>query len=137
MTTPETRSPEYVPSRFFMRPIVNPLMLWLGGPTLTVRGRHTGRPIRTPVPTFEFEGGRYLVSGGGDTHWARYLRAAGEGELRRGRTREPFRAVEIQGDEHDRVVAAYRERMGWRALEFFSALPRLADHAVFRIDPAE
>lgn len=137
MTADETRSRPYVPPRFFMSGVVNPIMVWLGGPTLTVRGRRTGRPIRTPVPTLEFEGARYLVSGGGDTHWVRNLRAAGQGELRRRRTREPFTAVEVRGEEHDRVVAAYREHMGWRAREFFTALPDPADHPVFRIEPLE
>lgn len=65
----------------------------------------------------------------------RNLRAARQGELRRGRIREAFRAVEVEGDEHDRIVAAYRERMGWRARRFFSALPDPADHAVFRVEP--
>ncbi len=129
----ETGSHPYVPSRFFMAHVVNPITLWLGGPTLTVRGRRTGRPIRTPVPTLEFEGSRYLVSGGGETHWVRNLRAAGGGELRHGRNREFFRGIEVHGDEHGRVVAAYREHMGWRAREFFAALPDPADHPVFRI----
>ena len=57
-----------------MRRVVNPITLWLGGPTLTVRGRRTGRPIRTPVPTLDVGGTRYLVSGGGETHWVRNLR---------------------------------------------------------------
>ena len=127
----------YGPFRFFMRRVVNPITLWLGGPTLTVRGRRSGRPVRTPVPTLEVAGARYLVSGGGETHWVRNLRAAGQGELRRGRTLEPFRAVEVGGDEHDRVVAAYREHMGWRAREFFAALPDPADHPVFRVEAQE
>ena len=93
MRPAEAASRPYVPSRFFMARVVNPITLWLGGPTLTVRGRRTGRPIRTPVPTLEFKGARYLVSGGGETHWVRNLRAAGEGELRRGRTNEPFLKV--------------------------------------------
>ena len=137
MPTKEPGPRPYVPSRFFMSRVVNPITLLLGGPTLTVRGRRTGRPIRTPVPTLEFEGSRYLVSGGGETHWVRNLRAAGQGELQRGRTHEPFRAVEVGGDEHDRVVAAYREHMGWRAREFFAALPDPADHPVFRVEPLE
>ena len=139
MTSHETgpRPRPCVPSRFFMSRVVNPITLLLGGPTITVRGRRTGRPIRTPVPTLEVEGARYLVSGGGETHWVRNLRAAGQGELRRGRTYESFRAVEVQGDEHDRVVAAYREHMGWRAREFFTALPDPADHPVFRVEPQE
>jgi deazaflavin-dependent oxidoreductase (nitroreductase family) len=127
----------YVPSRFFMSRVVNPITLWLGGPTLTVRGRRTGRPIRTPVPTLEVDGARYLVSGGGETHWVRNLRAAGQGELRKGRTREAFRAVEVGGDEHDRVVSAYRAHMGLRAREFFAALPDPADHPVFRVEPMD
>jgi deazaflavin-dependent oxidoreductase (nitroreductase family) len=86
MTAKESGPRPYVPSRFFMSRVVNPITLWLGGPTLTVRGRRTGRPIRTPVPTLEVDGARYLVSGGGDTHWVRNLRAAGEGELGAGST---------------------------------------------------
>jgi len=132
-----TTPPAYVPSGFLIRRVVNPLTLLLGGPTLVVRGRRSGRPIRTPVPTFAFEGVRYLVSGGGETHWVRNLRAAGEGELRRGRTHEPFRAVEIHGDDQARVVVAYRERMGRRVRDYFAALPDVADHPVFRIDPPE
>ena len=136
MATTEGGGPRpYVPSRFFMTHVVNPITLRLGGPTLTVRGRRSGRQVRTPVPTLEVEGARYLVSGGGETHWVRNLRAAGEGELRHGRTREPFRAVEVDGGEHDRVVTAYREHMGWRAREFFTALPNPADHPVFRVEP--
>ncbi len=91
LTTPGTGPRPCVSSRFFVSHVVNPITLWLGGPTLTVRGRRTGRPIRTPVPTLEVGGARYLVSGGGETHWVRNLRAAGQGELRRGRTREAFR----------------------------------------------
>ncbi len=127
----------YVPPRLFMRRVVNPITRWLGGPTLTVRGRRTGRPIRTPIPTLDVGAARYLVAGGGETHWVRNLRAAGQGELRRGRTREAIRAIEIDGDEHDRVVTAYREHMGWRAREFFEALPDPADHPVFRVEPLE
>jgi deazaflavin-dependent oxidoreductase (nitroreductase family) len=120
-----------------MSNVVNPITLWLGGPTLTVRGRRSGRPIRTPIPTLDFEGARYLVSGGGETHWVRNLRAAGQGELGRGRKHEPFLAVEVDGEEHDRVVTAYRVQMGWRAREFFTALPNPVDHPVFRVDPLE
>ena len=87
------------------------------------------------VPPFTHNGVRYLVSGGGETHWVRNLRAAGAGELRRGRTREQIQVVEITGEERDRVVAAYRDAMGPRASAYFAALPNLEEHAVFRVDP--
>jgi deazaflavin-dependent oxidoreductase (nitroreductase family) len=137
MTNQEASPRPYVPSGFVMRRIMNPITMWLGGPTLTVIGRRTGRPIKTAVPVFEFDGVRYLVAGGGETHWVRNLRAAGNGVLRKGRTHEPFQAVEIQGDMRDRVVSAYRDRMGLRAREFFIAIPDPADHPVFRIDQPE
>src|ERR1035437_9368292 len=104
MTTNETRPRPYVRSRFFMSRVVNPITLLLGGPTLTVRGRRSGRPVRPPVPPLEVEGARYLVSGGGKTDWLRTRGACVEGRLRGGRRHEPFRAVEVQGDEHARVV---------------------------------
>jgi deazaflavin-dependent oxidoreductase (nitroreductase family) len=135
MDTTNPKQHPYVPSGFLMSHVVNPITIRLGGPTLTVAGRRSGRSITTPVPPFAYEGARYLVSGGGETHWVRNLRAAGKGELRRGHIREAFRAAEVRGDEHDRIVAAYRERMGRRARRFFSALPDPADHAVFRVEP--
>jgi F420H(2)-dependent quinone reductase len=127
----------YVRSSFLMSRVVNPITIALGGATLVIRGRRSGRHIRTLVPPFEVDGARCLVSGGGETQWVRNLRSAAEGELRRGRRREPFRAVELLGEEHDRVVVAYREWLGRRAAPFFEALPDPVDHPVFRIDPAE
>ena len=135
MAKPDPTPHSYVPSGFVIRHLVNPLTVRLGGPTLTVVGRRSGRPISTPVPPLVYQGARYLVAGGGQTHWVRNLRAAGRGELGRGRSREAFRGVEVHGEEHDRIVAAYRERMGWRAQRFFAALPDPADHPVFRIEP--
>lgn len=132
MTRPPAR---YVRSGFVIRRIVNPLSLALGAPSVVVRGRRSGRPIRVIVPTFEHGGARHLVAGGGETQWVRNLRAAGEAELRRGRTREPVRAIELSGAERDEVVAAYRDRMGRRAADYFAALPDLADHPVFRLEP--
>lgn len=125
----------YVPAGAFMQKVVNPLTIWLGGPTLTVRGRKTGRLITIPVPPFEFDGSRYFVGGRGEANWARNLRAAGEGELGKGRRKEKFWAVEVFGEEHDRILAEYRARLGWRVSKFFEVFPNLADHPVFRIEP--
>lgn len=127
--------PPYVRPQFFMAHVVNPILKVIGSPTLTVRGRRSGLPITTPLAPFEFEGARYLVGGGGDTHWVRNLRAAGEGQLRMGGKHQDFRTVEIQGSERDRIVTAYRKSMGRRFESYFKALPNPADHPVFRVEP--
>jgi deazaflavin-dependent oxidoreductase (nitroreductase family) len=134
INTNTTASP-YVPPDFFMARVVNPVLRFIGAPTLTVRGRRSGLPVTTPLAPFDYQGGRYLVGGGGETHWVRNLRAAGQGQLRMRGTHQDFHAVELQGDERDRVVAAYRDFMGRRVQQYFAKLPSLADHPVFRVEP--
>lgn len=126
---------EYVHPTFVMAHIVNPVLKFIGSPTLTVRGRRSGLPITTPLAPFDFEGNRYLVGGGGETQWVRNLRASGQGQLRASGKHQDFRAVEIEGDERDRIVAAYRDHMGSRFENYFKALPDLSKHPVFRVDP--
>lgn len=127
-------SPRYVPGGFLMNRVVNPITARLGGPTLIVRGRKSGRLISVPVPPFEYGGVRYFVGGRGETNWARNLRAAGKAEFRQGRTHGSFRPTELHGAEHDRVLSAYRISLGRRVAHFFEVLPNLADHPVFRMD---
>ena len=134
INTNTTASP-YVPPDFFMARVVNPVLRFIGAPTLTVRGRRSGLPITTPLAPFDYEGARYLVGGGGETYWVRNLRAAGQGQLRMRGTHQDFRAVELQGDERNRVVAAYRDFMGRRVQQSFAKLPSPADHPVFRVEP--
>lgn len=129
--------PRYVHPGLVMTYVVNPLLRALGAPTLTVKGRRSGKPISTPLNPFDFEGARYLVGGGGNTQWARNLRAAGAGTLRDRGKDQRFRAVEIRGADQERIAAAYRDHMGRRAATYFTALPRPADHPVFRIEPVE
>lgn len=118
-----------------MAHVVNPIVKLIGAPALTVQGRRTGRLITIPLAPFDYQGTRYLVGGRGETQWVRNLRAAGRGLLRYHGAPKAFRAVELQGSERDRVVVAYRDLMGRRARELFTAIPDLADHPVFRVDP--
>jgi len=118
-----------------MAHVVNPIVKLIGAPALTVRGRLSGRPITIPLAPFDYQGSRYLVGGGGETQWVRNLRAAGRGRLRYHGAPKTFRAVELQGAERDRIVVAYRDLMGRRASSLFKALPDLADHPVFRVEP--
>jgi hypothetical protein len=127
----------YLRPNAFLSRIVNPIVVRLGlATTVTVRGRSSGRMIRVPMGApLELDGRRYLVSGRGNTHWARNLRAAGEGQLRtRGRI-EQFRATEIDGEARIRVLDAYRAKLGRSVDGHWAQIPDPADHPVFRIDP--
>jgi len=134
-----SESRPYIRPGFVMAHIANPIMRRLGVvPTLTVRGRTSGEMRTLPLGRpLEFRGQRYIVSGRGNTQWARNLRAAGVGEFRFHGRRERFRAVELEGAERDEVVRAYRERLGKSVDRYFAEIPDPADHPVFRMDPAE
>jgi hypothetical protein len=116
--------------------VFNPLVLLLGlKPALAVRGRRSGRLRRVPFDgPFEYEGRRYLVSPMGETNWVRNLRAAGRGELRWRRRREPFRTVELGGEERDAIVTAYAAGLTCGCRTCMRRLPEAADHPVFRIE---
>jgi hypothetical protein len=61
---------------------------------------------------------------------------AGRGKLRhKGRDRQ-FTAIEVEGDERDRVIAAFRSKADRLLNRDFDRLPRAADHPTFRIEPA-
>ena len=118
------------------------MSVW-GSRILTVRGRTSGLPRSTPVNLLTHEGGRYLVAPRGHTQWVRNLRVAGEGELRVGRRREGFTAVEIDDVDKPDILRAYLKRWKAEVGIFFSGvgakssaedLLRIApDHPVFRI----
>jgi hypothetical protein len=116
--------------------VLNPLMVLIGGDAvLFVRGRRSGKRLSVPMDRpFQWHGTRYLVSPLGDTHWARNLRAAGEGELRIRRRMERFRAVELHGADRDVIVTAYANTITCGCLRYMRQLPDPADHPVFRIE---
>lgn len=123
----------------------------LGIPTgpamvLTVPGRKSGQPRRTPMTPFEFRGGLYVVAGYPGADWAANARAAGTGTLARGRRSRPVRIVELSADDARPVLrafptevpvgVAFAKRSGMvhdgSADEFEALAGRLA---VFRFDP--
>ena len=84
----------------------------LGLPTgpasvLTVAGRKSGKPRRTPMTPFEFEGGLYTVAGYPGADWARNARAAGAGTLSRGRRSREVKIVELGVEEAKPVLRAF------------------------------
>ncbi len=132
----EEKASPFIPGGTFMNRLVNPVMVRLGLTTvLVVRGRNSGKLLQVPLgPPLEVGGERYLVSGRGETHWVRNLRAAGGGSLRSKGRLEDFAAVEVTGGERERIVAAYREKLGHSVDRYFNEIPDAADHPVFRIE---
>jgi deazaflavin-dependent oxidoreductase (nitroreductase family) len=127
----------YVRPKFLMTYVVNPINRRLGlSPMLIVPGRRSGQLRTTPIGRpFQLADRRYLVSGRGETQWARNLRAAGRCLLRFHGSTESLRATEVDGAERDRVVAAYRRALGRSVDPYFRRIPDAADHPVFRLEP--
>jgi F420H(2)-dependent quinone reductase len=71
---------------------------------LTVPGRVTGRPRATPVSPLVVDGRRYVVAGLPRSDWAGNARAAGRGELARGRRREDVALTEVTDPDLRRTV---------------------------------
>ena len=85
-------------------PLMNRLVIALGrvgistGPVqvLTIPGRTSGEPRTTPLSPVTLDGRRYVVAALPQADWARNARAAGHGELARGRRRTPVEIHEVQ-----------------------------------------
>lgn len=145
----------YIEPRRFEVP-VHRAVAWLarhgvglfGAAELSVPGRSSGALRRVPVNPLALDGGHYLVSARGNAQWVRNLRAAGGGQLSKGRRTRPFIATELpEGEEKAAVLRAYLKRWGWEVGPFFDGvtatsadaeLARIAPvHPVFRITTAD
>jgi len=96
MAQPTGKLPGWLP---FMNRVVRALSrigLSLGPvQVLTVPGRRTGAPRTTPVSPLTVDGHRYVIAGLPESDWARNVRAAGQGELARGRHRSTVTLSEV------------------------------------------
>lgn len=118
------------------------LSLW-GSRELTVVGRRSGQPRTTVVNLLEVDGEQYLVAPRGTTDWVRNLRAAGHGQLRVGRRRQEFTAVELDDAAKPAVLRPYLERWAFEVGRFFEGVGADAaddelaaiapNHPVFRL----
>lgn len=118
----------------------------LGPSILTVPGRQTGYPHRTPVVPCEHDGHFYLVAVLPGTDWAANAKVAGGGILSRGLSTRLFGLVELSAEEAAPVLRTYaaQVRVGVRiarraglvtkgSADEFAALAGQLD--VFRLDP--
>ena len=93
-----------------------------GSRLLRVRGRKTGEWREAPVNPLPFEGHTYLVAPRGHTQWVRNLRAAGGGELQRGRRRQRFTAQEIPDADKPVILRAYLRKWSFEVGRFFEGV---------------
>ena len=95
-----------------------------GSRVLAVRGRKSGEWRTVPVNLLTHEGAQYLVAPRGETEWVRNMRAAGGGELRLGRSREPIRAVELSDAEKPPILRLYIEKWWFEVGRFFEGVTK-------------
>ncbi|MBA3688852.1 MAG: hypothetical protein H0W81_08500 [Chloroflexi bacterium] len=84
---------------------------------------------------WEIDGARYLMSQYGESDWVRNLRAAGRGEFRRRGSTEVITAIEVDGDERDRVITMFLTRTPKPFRRDFDRRPGATDHPIFRLEP--
>jgi deazaflavin-dependent oxidoreductase (nitroreductase family) len=94
----------------------------VGSRLLRVRGRSSGQWREAPVNPLPFEGHTYLVAPRGHVQWVRNLRAAGEGELQRGRRRRRFTARELTEAEKPTILRAYLRKWAFEVGRFFEGV---------------
>jgi hypothetical protein len=103
MSTPTL--PRWLPSANRLVRLLQRLGLPLGTiHVLTVPGRVSGAPRPTPVSPLTVDGRRYVIAALPNADWARNARAAGTGELARGRSTSPVAITEVTDPDLRRTV---------------------------------
>ena len=128
---------------WFTAHVVNPLLKGLhrlgisvqGSQTLAVRGRKSGEIRTNPVNPFELDGNTYLLAPRGNTQWVRNMRAAGQGELRRGRKVRHFHATEVPDSEKLPLMRLYMDKWSWEVKGFLGIDADASDEEIERILP--
>ncbi len=120
---------------WLVKNILNPIFLRTGSmPILTVRGRRSGKLIRTPINVLELNGARYLTSPRGETSWSRNLRVSGECWLKLSGREQHCRASEVPPAERGPIIGAYLDKWGNQTRAQFEKLPDPVDHPTFRLE---
>jgi deazaflavin-dependent oxidoreductase (nitroreductase family) len=108
---------------------------------LTIAGRKTGLPRRTPIAVVALGGEEFLVAGYPSSDWVRNARAAGRGVLSRGSTSRAVGLEEVPVAERPPVLREFlRSIRGGRSFLVFGAhatdaeiAAAAGEHPVFRI----
>ncbi|OAN32542.1 nitroreductase/quinone reductase family protein [Mycolicibacterium iranicum] len=124
----------YLKPPWFTRRIFNPVAMVFGmGQTLTVTGRHSGRPQQLPVVIPEVHGMKYLVSTRGESDWVKNVRANPQVKV----GNHAYVASEVPVEQRAPIIAAYRPLAGKVVESYWRRLPDDADHPVFALTPTE
>ncbi len=119
-----------------IRRVARPIWLRVGlAAVVDIPDRRSGTPVHVTLIPWEVDGTRYLLSQYGVARWVRNLRAGGRGELRHKGRSEAFNAIEVEGDERDRVIATFRARTPKPFRRDFERRPAAADHPTFKLEP--
>jgi deazaflavin-dependent oxidoreductase (nitroreductase family) len=117
-------------------------------PVLTLPGRRSGQPRRTPLTILDLDGQRYVLQGYARTDWVANLRAAGHvGTLSVGRRTEQVRLVELDAAAAEPVLRAWPVRVpqGAKVMKDAGVVDEITPDAfaalagtcaVFRVDTA-
>jgi deazaflavin-dependent oxidoreductase (nitroreductase family) len=130
-SAPLLPSPGLTRIRRFFRPI---WLLFGLAAELEVAGRRTGTPLHVTIIPWQVDGTVYLMSQYGASDWVRNLRASGRGHLRRRGRLRAFTAIEVDGDERDRVIALFHAKTPKRFRQDFERRPAAAEHPTFRVE---
>ncbi len=134
---PEVVGAALSPSRSLtlIRRVARPIWLRVGlAAVLQVPDRRSGTPVQVTLIPWEVDGTWYLLSQYGVARWVRNLRAGGRRELRHKGRSEAFNAIEVEGDERDRVIATFRARTPKPFRRDFERRPGGADHPTFKLE---
>lgn len=102
-TTPQL--PGYLKVANPLIKVLNRLGLSLGTMhVIAVPGRNSGKLRATPVSPLTVDGRRYVIAGLSGSDWARNARAAGGGQLTRGRRTERVTLTEVTDPAEQRKV---------------------------------
>lgn len=106
-----------------------------GSRLLRVRGRTSGQWREAPVNPLHLDGRTYLIAPRGNVQWVRNLRAAGEGELQRGRRRQPFVAHELPDQDKPPILRQYMRKWAFEVGRFLEIPKDASDTQLQEIAP--
>jgi hypothetical protein len=88
--------------------IIGRLGIRVGGNQILITRDPTGKQHITGITPWDFNGGRYLISGTGElSRWVRFLRAEGKAQLRVGRHTENIIVEELGIEEKVPILRWY------------------------------